>query len=140
MKAKKKIRKQKEEEALLDGRIIADDDVEDWKEDLMLPEWYPVLIVVPPTTIENWKNEFARFTHFAVATYQGDQREKAMERLSDGTAEILLTARSLLQQKESFKQLNKISWKLVIIDEFHLFKVSKLYWLSLSFHRCHIND
>ena len=33
MKAKKKIRKKKEEEALLDGRIIADDDVEDWKED-----------------------------------------------------------------------------------------------------------
>jgi SNF2 family DNA or RNA helicase len=109
------------------GRVDMDTTTsDDWLKELQMPdEWYPTLIVVPPTVINNWKNEFAKFTHFSVASYVGDKREQALEQLKNGSAEVLLTSKSLFAQKEDFRELNKVPWKLVVIDEFHLFKVSR---------------
>ena len=120
----KAIRAQREQ-ALLQGRMITVNTLEDWKMDLNMPDWYPVLIIVPPTTLQNWRNEFASWTHFGVAAYIGEGRDQALEKVRRGSAEVLLTAKSLFMQQAGFKELNTIPWKLVIIDEFHLFKVRK---------------
>lgn len=45
---------------------------------------------------------------------------------------------SLFQKEDTFQQLNEIKWKLVIIDEFHKFRVRFclkrcLYWYHFSF-------
>jgi SNF2 family DNA or RNA helicase len=118
-------RKRNRLSALLEGgRLDADSNEPDWKTELDLPDWYPVLIIVPPTLIQNWKNEFARFSHFSVATYRGDKRSQALECLRNGSAEILLTSHSLFKIKHDFNELNKVAWRLVVIDEFHTFKVS----------------
>jgi SNF2 family DNA or RNA helicase len=125
VREKMEVRRKEEEEALLQGRVMAYDDSASTKIslDLNFTDWYPVLIVVPPTTVQNWKNEFAKFTHFSVATFVADEREKALESLRNGSSEVLLTSRSLFMQQDGFRQLNKFPWKLIIIDEFHLFKV-----------------
>eukprot|EP00934_Nitzschia_sp_Nitz4_P000067 Nitzschia sp. Nitz4//scaffold38_size140716//41140//46477//NITZ4_003135-RA/size140716-augustus-gene-0.121-mRNA-1//1//CDS//3329550042//67//frame0 len=94
-------------------------------ESLELPEhWWPILIIVPPTLIENWKNEIARFTHFTLALYTGKDRDAALTQLVKGSAEVLLTTKALFQQAGTFQELNSIphKWRLVIIDEFHTWK------------------
>jgi hypothetical protein len=114
--------KEQQDEALMQGRVVSNT-VPDFREDLRMPEWYPVLIIVPPSVLQNWRNEFATWTHFGVAAYAGNEREQALESIRTGSAEVLLTAKSLFMAKEGFRDLNKIKWKLVIVDEFHLFKV-----------------
>jgi hypothetical protein len=76
----------------------------------------------------SWKNEFATFSNFAVAVYSGDKRFRDMEleKLRDGRAEVLIVAKSMFQSRSSFQPLDTIRWKLVVIDEFHTFKVR--YW------------
>ena len=87
-------------------------------------EWFPVVIIVPKTVLQNWRNEFATWSHFGLAVYNsGGERETALERIRCGSCEVLLTTHPCFQQSDVFKQLNSISWKLVIIDEFHKFKV-----------------
>lgn len=95
-------------------------------------DWWPILIVVPPTLIENWKNEFAMFTNISAVYYTGKNRASALTRLVHGMAEVLVTTKALFQQKRDFAELNSIpiQWKLVVIDEFHTWKVRSL-WLAL---------
>lgn len=118
-----KIEKEKER-ALLAGQQHSESI--DWKTELKMPLWYPVLILVPPTLIENWKNEFKKFAHFSVAVYRDKNRAKALKQLCNGTAEVLLTGHSTFRSEKDFKELNKVAWKLVVIDEFHMFKVRSL--------------
>jgi len=111
-----------EEKANLEGRLYIPKKLD--AKSLDLPSWYPVLIIVPPSVVENWKNEFERFSNFAVAIFSGKraERNRALDKLRDGRAEVLIAAKSLFQEKSGAKDLNEISWKLVIIDEFHTFK------------------
>lgn len=53
-----------------------------------------------------------------------DVRNQALQKLRDGRAEVLIAAKSLFQEQSSSRDLNEIKWKLVVIDEFHTFKVS----------------
>lgn len=120
--------RQDKEAALQQGQIISSKQSlsqSDLCTRLLLPEkWWPVLIVVPPTLVENWKNEFSKFTHFSVAYYVGNQRDLELSRLIHGSAEILLTTKALFQQAASFQELNSIphKWRLIVIDEYHTWK------------------
>lgn len=117
------MKNQAQHERLLLGHLPAEESMSGWQEELNLPKWYPVLIIVPPTTLQNWRNEFKKFTHFEVASYHGENRSMALESLQHGRSEVMLATKSLFG-KSDFAEINKVAWKLVIIDEFHLFKVS----------------
>jgi SNF2 family DNA or RNA helicase len=112
--------------ALLAGRV--------WKESTAgnaveagLSQWAPVLIVVPPSIIQNWVHDFSIWGHFSIAVYQGSQsgREKALESIRLGVAEVMICAKSLFTQPSAFSDLYQIKWKLIIVDEFHQFKNKK---------------
>jgi hypothetical protein len=130
-------RKREEDEALMQGRLLERSRSTALSttqiQGLELPErWWPVLIVVPPTVLDNWKKEIAQFTHFSVACYSGTGKENALKQVACGMAEIMLTKRSMFQQAADFRELNSmpVKWKLVIIDEFHVFKVRRAGQLS----------
>jgi hypothetical protein len=112
------------ETALLAGRVwiesVEGDDIE-----ADLAQWAPVLIVVPPTIIKNWTDDFDTWGHFSIAKYQGTGRVKALESIQRGVAEVLICPKSLFMQPSDFRALSKVPFKLIIVDEFHLFKNRK---------------
>ena len=86
----------------------------------------------------SWKAEFEFWSHFSVAVFYTSSRDRQLEKLRDGRAELLIVPDSLFQKEDTFQQLNEIKWKLVIIDEFHKFRVRCclkrcLYWYYFSF-------
>lgn len=86
--------------------------------------WWPVLIVVPTSVVDNWKREIEKWTNLSVAVFQGPASlERAMAQITSGMADILLTTKSKFVN-DGFKELMSIPvvWKLVVFDEFHTFK------------------
>ena len=134
-----------EEAALQQGRILNPEHSKSslilspkMQQELQLPaRWWPSLIVVPATVMENWQNEIAKFTHFSVACYDGKTKDKdnAVVQLCSGIAEIMLIKRSTFQDATYFREINSmpVRWKLVIIDEFHTWKVSVCLGVSIDF-------
>jgi len=112
-----------EEEAIDRGQLV----VSERKDTaVVLPEWAPILIVIPPSIIDNWKQDFGMWGHYGVAIYQGSEREEALNKIKSGEAEVLLCAKSLFTGDAAFQVLackdSGIKWKLIIVDEFHGFK------------------
>lgn len=90
-------------------------------EDLASPKWAPVLIIVPPSVIANWMNEFKTWGHFSAEAYAGNSREKVLDRVKNGLNEVLVCGNALA--KRDTDKLKEIKWKLIIIDEVHVYKV-----------------
>ena len=122
-------RKRRQDEALVQGRIwnpagASTRLTEPQVQELQLPaQWWPVLIVVPPTLMENWRQEFGQFTHFEVACFDEKGKEEALRQVSSGMAEVMLMKRSSFQSEADFRAINSaaVQWKLVVIDEFHAY-------------------
>jgi SNF2 family DNA or RNA helicase len=109
--------------ALLAGRVWKDSEAEDFEPDLA--QWAPVLIVVPPSIIQNWTHDFDMWGHFSIAVYQGTGRMKALESIQRGVAEVLICPKSLFMMPSDFRKLSAVPFKLIIVDEFHQFKNRK---------------
>jgi SNF2 family DNA or RNA helicase len=82
----------------------------------------PILIIVPPSVLTNWENEFKTWGYFAVASYRDANRAIAIERIACGMEDIMLCGKSMLVQKKDFNELLTIQWSLIIIDEYHDYK------------------
>ncbi|MGK3738362.1 MAG: SNF2 family DNA or RNA helicase [Bacillariaceae sp.] len=119
-------------QALCNGEIV-EENIEEWKETLSISPWHPVMIVVPPTILEVWNRAFQDFSHFSVSMYSGKspKRTDAIKSVFYGNADILLVPKSAFQSESNYRDLEKVKWKLVIIDEFHNFKNYKA---KLSIH------
>ena len=119
----RKIQKLKDQ-ALHLGEVY-NDDLEDWKTSLSLSPWNPVMIIVPPTIVDTWKNAFQTFSHFSVSFYSGKTRLKAIDSMLHGSADILVLPKSAFQGESHLRELKRVHWKLIVIDEFHNFKNHK---------------
>jgi SWI/SNF-related matrix-associated actin-dependent regulator of chromatin subfamily A member 5 len=84
----------------------------------------PHLIVVPKSTLDNWKREFARWTpEVNVLVLQGAKEERhnlINERLIDEKFDCCITSYEMILREKS--HLKKFAWEYIIIDEAHRIK------------------
>jgi hypothetical protein len=109
----------------LSGRErIEEDLLKKFKKDILkLPAMLPILLVVPASVVDNWNYEFKLWGHFRVELYRDElDRTLALESINYGSAEVLLCGHSMFSSSEHFEEFIKIPWKLVVVDEFHVFK------------------
>ncbi|KAG6140645.1 hypothetical protein E4U12_006084 [Claviceps purpurea] len=84
----------------------------------------PHLVVVPKSTLDNWKREFARWTpEVNVLVLQGAKEERTTlinERLVDEKFDVCITSYEMILREKS--HLKKFAWEYIIIDEAHRIK------------------
>ncbi|CZS92283.1 hypothetical protein WAI453_000164 [Rhynchosporium graminicola] len=84
----------------------------------------PHLVVVPKSTLDNWKREFAKWTpEVNVLVLQGakDERHALInERLIDEKFDVCVTSYEMILREKS--HLKKFAWEYIIIDEAHRIK------------------
>ena len=118
-------RQLQKQQALEHGRLLTDDI--DIKEGLTLPQWSPILIIVPPSVEQHWLRDLATWGYFAATSYGTSGLDSALEQIRTGYSEIFVLRRSCFEKEEVASSLQTVDWKVVIIDEFHAagFKNSK---------------
>jgi len=84
----------------------------------------PHLIVVPKSTLDNWKREFTMWTpEVDVLILQGakDERHQLInDRLIDEKFDVCITSYEMILREKS--HLKKFAWEYIIIDEAHRIK------------------
>ncbi|KAK0389686.1 hypothetical protein NLU13_3259 [Sarocladium strictum] len=84
----------------------------------------PHLIIVPKSTLDNWKREFAKWTpEVNVLVLQGakDERHNLInERLVDEKFDVCITSYEMILREKA--HLKKFAWEYIIIDEAHRIK------------------
>lgn len=94
-------------------------------EGLTMPKWAPILIIVPPSVVENWMNEFQTWGYFGAVAFSGASRDRALDRIRNGLDEIMVCGRSVFNQPDDIRDLKQIKWKLIVVDEYHQYKNHK---------------
>jgi SWI/SNF-related matrix-associated actin-dependent regulator of chromatin subfamily A member 5 len=84
----------------------------------------PHLVVVPKSTLDNWKREFSMWIpEINVLVLQGAKDERAeliRDRLVDEKFDVLITSYEMILREKS--HLKKFAWEYIIIDEAHRIK------------------
>lgn len=84
----------------------------------------PHLVVVPKSTLDNWKREFAKWlpeTNVLVLQGAKDERNALInERLVDEKFDCCITSYEMILREKS--HLKKFAWEYIIIDEAHRIK------------------
>lgn len=84
----------------------------------------PHLIIVPKSTLDNWKREFAKWTpEVNVLVLQGakEERQKLIQdRLKDESFDVCITSYEMILREKS--HLKQFAWEYIIIDEAHRIK------------------
>jgi SWI/SNF-related matrix-associated actin-dependent regulator of chromatin subfamily A member 5 len=84
----------------------------------------PHLVVVPKSTLDNWKREFGRWIpEIDVLVLQGAKEERAeliQKRLVDEKFDVCITSYEMILREKS--HLKKFAWEYIIIDEAHRIK------------------
>lgn len=84
----------------------------------------PHLVVVPKSTLDNWKREFGRWIpDIDVFVLQGNKDERAeliQDRLVDEKFDVCITSYEMILREKS--HLKKFAWEYIIIDEAHRIK------------------
>ncbi|KAJ5322208.1 SNF2 family helicase/ATPase [Penicillium brevicompactum] len=84
----------------------------------------PHLVVVPKSTLDNWKREFARWTpDIDVLVLQGNKDERQQiinDRLLQDEFDVCITSYEMILREKS--HLKKFAWEYIIIDEAHRIK------------------
>ncbi|KAF2874386.1 SNF2 family N-terminal domain-containing protein [Massariosphaeria phaeospora] len=84
----------------------------------------PHLVVVPKSTLDNWKREFQMWIpEIDVFVLQGAKDERAaliQERLVDEKFDVCITSYEMILREKS--HLKKFAWEYIIIDEAHRIK------------------
>ncbi|EFX03790.1 snf2 family helicase [Grosmannia clavigera kw1407] len=84
----------------------------------------PHLVIVPKSTLDNWKREFAKWTpEVNVLVLQGAKEERhtlIAERLVDENFDVCITSYEMILREKA--HLRKFAWEYIIIDEAHRIK------------------
>ena len=107
--------------------------VEDWEqrgEGMGEDAPWPNLIIVPPSTLANWKAEFERFAPgLTVTLYQGSQpiRDEIAEMILEDPSEhhVILTSYTQVSRPEDITNLRRFNVNAAIFDEGHKMKNPK---------------
>jgi SWI/SNF-related matrix-associated actin-dependent regulator of chromatin subfamily A member 5 len=79
----------------------------------------PHLVIVPKSTLDNWKREFAKWTsEVNVLVLQGAKEERhnlIAERLVDEKFDVCVTSYEMVLREKA--HLKKFAWEYIIIDE-----------------------
>ncbi|KAK6068701.1 ATP-dependent helicase fft2 [Seiridium cupressi] len=88
------------------------------------PNAKPHLIVVPPSTLENWVNEFERFApDINIHLYSGNDRKEFRPREVAQAYDVVLTSYSMVERKiEDIEWLSKLDPYAAVFDEGHKLK------------------
>ena len=87
-----------------------------------LSKWVPILIIVPPSIVDNWSKELDKWGHFVFKTFRQDKSE-VIKSIKFGLTEILVCGKSFFSM-DKFDEICSIRWKLIVVDEFHEYKNS----------------
>lgn len=85
----------------------------------------PVLLVVPNGVVKNWGRELETWGHFSVCTYNNIDGESSVKQCITGSKEVMIISTSLIRMEDHFKNISVICWRLIVIDEFHVFRNKK---------------
>jgi SWI/SNF-related matrix-associated actin-dependent regulator of chromatin subfamily A member 5 len=84
----------------------------------------PYLVVVPKSTLDNWKREFGKWIpEINVLVLQGAKEERQQlinERLVDENFDVCITSYEMILREKT--HLKKFAWEYIIIDEAHRIK------------------
>lgn len=84
----------------------------------------PFIVIVPKSTLDNWRREFAKWTpDVKVVVLQGAKEDRAkfiQERLLSCDFDVLVTSFEMVIREKS--QLKKFRWEYIIVDEAHRIK------------------
>ncbi|OGE55724.1 hypothetical protein PENARI_c004G03696 [Penicillium arizonense] len=84
----------------------------------------PHLVVVPKSTLDNWKREFARWIpDIQILVLQGNKEERQRlinEELLEENFDVCITSYEMILREKS--HLKKFAWEYIIIDEAHRIK------------------
>lgn len=94
----------------------------------------PVLVLCPPSLVQNWARELRRWGPFAVEVLAAGggpagNRLRALQRVDAGLADVLVASRGLLKGEENgegaAEGLHARKWGCVVVDEIHQAKNPK---------------
>ncbi|KAL5594476.1 hypothetical protein BROUX41_001408 [Berkeleyomyces rouxiae] len=101
--------------------------VQDYEADEMENMPFPNLIVVPPSTLDNWLAEFEKFApHLSIVKYSGSQdaRNDLVDDLlaDDEVAHVILTSYTQLSTNVDIHNMNRLNIQNAIFDEGQILK------------------
>ena len=76
------------------------------------------LVVVPTSTLDNWKREFKTWGCFKVTQCHGTTRDAALEQAAEGGCDVLLTTYGMILKNA--KAIGEIKWTVAFFDEARL--------------------
>lgn len=84
----------------------------------------PFIVIVPKSTLDNWKREFQKWTpEVNVVVFQGNKEERAdiiRSRLLVAKFDVLITSFEMVIREKSL--LKKLRWQYIVVDEAHRIK------------------
>lgn len=84
----------------------------------------PFIVIVPKSTLDNWRREFAKWTpEVDVVVLQGTKEERQeiiRSRLLTAKFDVLITSFEMVIREKS--QLKKFRWQYIVVDEAHRIK------------------
>merc|ERR1719382_2267812 len=91
------------------------------------PAAAPVLVLCPPSLVQNWVRELNRWGPFVVevmgpAGANGGGRARTLQRLQAGMADVLVASRGLVRgpdEEGTVEGLQTRAWGCIVMDEVH---------------------
>lgn len=84
----------------------------------------PFIVIVPKSTLDNWRREFAKWTpEVNVVVLQGNKEERLefiKETVMQAKFDVLVTSFEMVIKEKS--ALKKIAWQYIVVDEAHRIK------------------